>query len=306
VFDYDEMMTRAAEVRARNEAELADDRTADEAVVPSNPDVAQGADRPSASAHDVAADAAAEPGSDAAAESATPVPTMEQDVGKGHPAIGGPSTEDTRADGQPPVAVPKPRFSAEALAVLDRPLLLSGEDEKLYDELVAAVRATVKPGDFLEEIWIRDFIANQWELMRHRRFITALIAATEHEALEKILSRLLSSGSFDIASASEAEALAWRYIRGEEDANTEVDDVLKNAGLAWDSVSALAASLKIDEIERFDRLIRIAEKRRDDTLRQIDSHKRTLGSALRGAVEQIEDAEFRVLDEPVEEFKKAA
>ena len=302
---YEDLMTRAAEIRARNEAELADDSTADEAAVPSNPDVAQGADRPSASAHDVAADATAEPGTQASAESAAPVPTTEQDAANG-PATTSVSGGPITGDDNPPVAVPKPRFSAEALAILDRPLLLSGEDEKLYDELVAAVHATVKPGDFLEKIWIHDFIANQWELMRHRRFITALIAATEHEALEKILGRHLSAGSFDIASASEAETLAWRYTRGEEDAITEVDDVLNSAGLAWDFVSALAASLKIDEIERFDRLVRIAEKRRDDTLHHIEVHRRTLGSALRGAIGQIEDADYRELDEPVEEFKKAA
>ena len=53
---------------------------------------------------------------------------------------------------------------------------------------------------------------------------------------------------------------------------------------------------KIDQIERFDRLIAIAETRRNASLREIDRRRAALGAALRRTVQEAEDAEFEVIE----------
>jgi hypothetical protein len=50
--------------------------------------------------------------------------------------------------------------------------------------------------------------------------------------------------------------------------------------------------VKLDEIERIDRMIASSEARRNNALREIDRHRATLGAALRAAVDEAEDAEF--------------
>jgi hypothetical protein len=61
---------------------------------------------------------------------------------------------------------------------------------------------------------------------------------------------------------------------------------------------AQTLSLKINDIERIDRMVMAAEVRRDATLREIERHRTTLGQALRRATEQVEEGEFEEVDAP--------
>jgi hypothetical protein len=51
---------------------------------------------------------------------------------------------------------------------------------------------------------------------------------------------------------------------------------------------------KIEEIERIDRLITIAEGRRTASLREIDRHRAVIGEAVRRKVQEVEDAELKL------------
>jgi hypothetical protein len=55
-------------------------------------------------------------------------------------------------------------------------------------------------------------------------------------------------------------------------------------------------SLKLDHIERIDRMIATAEGRRNVILREVDRHRTAWGQNLRQAVQQIEAAEIKVID----------
>jgi len=61
---------------------------------------------------------------------------------------------------------------------------------------------------------------------------------------------------------------------------------------------------ELDDIERIDRLITIAENRRNGMLREIDRHRAVLGEALRRQVQDVE-GEFQVVDK-TPEAKSAA
>ena len=69
--------------------------------------------------------------------------------------------------------------------------------------------------------------------------------------------------------------------------------MLKKAGLTMDDVMAEAFAKEIDSFERFDRMLASAEARRNNALREIDRHRAALGAAVRQAIDEVEDAEFR-------------
>ena len=131
--------------------------------------------------------------------------------------------------------------------------------------------------------------------------MVSLINATEQQALERVLRPL-----FGGLRVLEAEALALKWRIKEPGALKEVQRLLDKAGMPWDAIKAEALSLRISDVERIDRLIVSAESRRDATLREIERHRAALGRKLRAAVQQVEDAEYHLLEEkPVEESRAA-
>jgi hypothetical protein len=98
------------------------------------------------------------------------------------------------------------------------------------------------------------------------------------------------------AQAHKAEELVQEYARSEPDAVTLVDELLACAGVSMDALVADALTKKLEDIERIDRLATIAESRRNSILREIDRRRAVLGETLRRGVQEIEDAEFKVIE----------
>jgi hypothetical protein len=57
----------------------------------------------------------------------------------------------------------------QRLAVFGPPLLLEGEDAAAYDELLGRICAALKPVDIIDELFIADIVALEWEVLRWRR-----------------------------------------------------------------------------------------------------------------------------------------
>ena len=110
------------------------------------------------------------------------------------------------------------------------------------------------------------------------------------------------------AQAHKAEELVQEYVRGEPDAVTLVHELLSGAGVSMDALVAdeLQNRDYLDCIERIDRLTTIAENRRNASLREIDRRRVVLGQALRRGVQEIEDAEFKVIQTTPSKRKDAA
>jgi hypothetical protein len=183
------------------------------------------------------------------------------------------------------------------LALFGPPPLLEGEDTPAYDELLVRISGTVKPADIFEEIWVRDIVDLVWDAFRLRRLKAKLIKAVAHEGLEDILKPLIGW--------SDANDLAKAWAARERSAIEQVDELLASAGLTMDSVMAKTLSLKLDHIERIDRMITAAEGRRNAILRELDRHRAMWGQDLPRAAHQIERAEFKVI-EPRPRKKRAA
>jgi hypothetical protein len=162
------------------------------------------------------------------------------------------------------------------LSFLGAPPLIPGESAGDYEKLVSAVTNIMKPADIMETIWTRDIVDLQWDIMRFRRIKADLI--TKHY-----------NGSHAYLNAvgepAEFETILARELH---------DDI----------ASIVAIHIKV--IQRIDCMVMTMEARRNAAYREAERHRIGLGERLRRAAEQVEDAEFREVDDATGEQKDAA
>ena len=81
-------------------------------------------------------------------------------------------------------------------------------------------------------------------------------------------------------------------MTGQKRARQRVDKALIAAGLSVDDVMASTLDVKLDSIERLDRMLASIEARRNNSLREIDRHREALGAGMRKGIEEVQDVEF--------------
>jgi hypothetical protein len=197
--------------------------------------------------------------------------------------------------GAPPNEIPKGPLADEppaalivSLALSEPPELVADEDPLAYEDMLARTSLAVKPADFIEEIWVREVVDMTWDIKRLRRQKPQLLASCAREGLAALL-----SSSFGLDNA---RALSSDWAWGKPEAIKYVKKILADAGMSMDAVLGRALALKIDVFERIDHLIMDIQAARNAELREIDRHRATLGERLRQAVQQVEDAEFKVVE----------
>ena len=132
------------------------------------------------------------------------------------------------------------------------------------------------PSDILEQIWVRDVVDLTWETLRLRRLKAQFLTATAHEGLAMVLGPLLG--------AKTSDQVAPRWAARDAQALVQVDAVLAAAGLDMDAARARTFALKIDTVERIERMSAGAHYRRSDVLREIERHRASFATTLRRAV----------------------
>jgi hypothetical protein len=177
---------------------------------------------------------------------------------------------------------------AEHPTLFGPPPLFDGEDTEIYDQLVREISTAVTPADIFENIWVRDVVDLTLEVFRLRRLTANLIKANAYKGLSETLAPLVGW--------SQAETLAEGWAARKSDVVEEVNKTLTSAGLTTDNILAQTFSLKVNDIERIEHMIALAEARRNDTLREIDRHRQALGQKLRRAAQQLEGGQFRVIE----------
>jgi hypothetical protein len=128
-------------------------------------------------------------------------------------------------------------------------------------------------------------------------------AQNDPDADEKVHTLLASIGVsmdsiLDGARDRKAEELVQQYMLREPDTVTQIDEFLVDAGKSMDGFIVDALAENLDTIERIDRLTAIAENRRNASLHEIDRRRVLLGEKLRRTVQEVEDAEFKVIETP--------
>jgi hypothetical protein len=254
-------------------------------------------------------------------------------------------------------SMPSAPVRVQRFAFFGPPPVLEGEDAALYDDLVDRMYAAVKPVDIIDELYVADVVALQWEIMRYRRLRFSLDQASVHDELELFLTHELNYEAYaeafeevlaeilaeilpespeknraeeakelarqyarsqpdavkrvrvrlraaeldadrilDQAKAQKAAELAQEYARREPEAIRLVNELLASTGQTMHDLVLEALPQNLDQIERIDRLISIAETRRNISLREIERRRTVLGEALRRNLQEVEEGEFEVLE----------
>lgn len=169
--------------------------------------------------------------------------------------------------------------------LLGPPPVIAGEDANEFNELLDRVRADAKPKDMIEEILVRDFVDLVWDIRRLRRLKANLLQANSHEGVGRLL-----LARADMADMLEVDDLSKKWAKRQ--CVKKVERRLASAGLMIDAVMAETLSVKLDDIERIERMITTAEARLEANLRELDRHRAVLAQALKRATKDVEDAEF--------------
>jgi hypothetical protein len=167
-----------------------------------------------------------------------------------------------------PAALSSP--SATDVSFLGAPPLIPGEVASDYQQLLTAVIDAMKPVDFLETIWTRDVIDLQWDIIRFRRI--------------------------------KANAVTYYY----EISKSFGPEPFANRAEELKSDVARVVARNIDALERIDRMVMTMEARRNAAYHEAERHQIGLGERLRRATEQVEDAEFREVDDAPGKHERAA
>src|SRR5262249_25205465 len=91
------------------------------------------------------------------------------------------------------IAAPQVTGRTQRVTVFGPPLLLEGEDAAAYDQLLARLCAAVKPVDIIDEIFIGDVAALEWEVLKWRRLKWTLMQEDILKALKDFLVEQLES-----------------------------------------------------------------------------------------------------------------
>jgi hypothetical protein len=90
----------------------------------------------------------------------------------------------------------KPKATAAATGAnmtkggwLATPVLIPGEDASAFKAFAQRIRATLKPSNAIEEIYVDDAIFHGWEVRRWRRAKGGLLWASSPAALKRVLER---------------------------------------------------------------------------------------------------------------------
>jgi hypothetical protein len=165
--------------------------------------------------------------------------------------------------------LPATRAETADMTVLGSLPLLQGEDRADYELWCTTVIGELKPADLMEKIWTNDIVYLEWEIMRFRR--------------------------------AKANYIRWL---ASPDALPGFDVKLGDSGQHIDVAKSIAGH--IGTLEPLERMIAVMEQRRNAAYHQVEQRRANLGNRLRQAVKQVEDAEFRELDDESAEEKRAA
>ena len=175
-----------------------------------------------------------------------------------------------------------------AVSIAPAPLL-PGEQETDYAEFALAIVKAAHPKDAIEDLLTRDVIDLSWEVLRLRRLKAGLLRAAVSNSIYRLMCRL---GYKEV----DAWKLAANWAAERKAAQKEVAGALQKAQLTMEDVMAETLEGKIDSFERFDRLLASSEARRNNALREIERHRAAFGAAVRQAIDEVQDAEFRDVD----------
>ncbi|WP_165937781.1 HNH endonuclease [Methylobacterium segetis] len=189
-----------------------------------------------------------------------------------------------------------PALPAHLAFLFEERPLLPGESSDQYDAILTSIAQEIKPRDAIEGIWTKNVVDLIWEAKRLRGWRQRILMQARLQAAETLIKPVLEARDTsvfrldgDIERKARTMALGW--LNGCASETATFEDLLHGRGLTTADVIAKGFELKLQELERVDRMVMNAEDRRDSLLREIERKRASFGKGLRAATEDIIDVE---------------
>ncbi len=191
------------------------------------------------------------------------------------------------------------KYNSEQLdAIFGSAPVLSTESIDSYKAMVSLCLDSVKPGDFIEQLLVRDIVDASWEIRRYVRHKSWGIERNFRDRVEQLeraeKEEAKKPSAFRVpAGTKEPETDADRLSELEyviDESVPDVDNIILRKPADLDHARALEAGIEFHE--KLDRLLNTAFARRDDALGQLERYRTGLGQHLRQVSSEIIDAEF--------------
>jgi hypothetical protein len=168
------------------------------------------------------------------------------------------------------------------------PCLTITESSDELASLCKQVDDEIKPTGFIERMYVEDVIALTWDILRLRGSKTGIINGAFLAALQSVLEQLLNRRDYESPYHHEeaAEDLARSWFENKK-AETQVATLLRKFGLDEAAVEAEAFRSCAEDLERFDRMLALAEVRRDKALRSIADFRQSLAEQIKQSTDRI-------------------
>ena len=150
----------------------------------------------------------------------------------------------------------------QPVTLLSSPVLLAGEDDAAYHELLSRVRTAINPVDIIDEMFIADVVSLEWEVLRWRRLKSSLMQTRGLEALkqflcqhldyyehyqtyfEQDLAEILQDNLAEGLTEVDVRSLVHRCAENEREAVDKVNKILDRIDLDTDSILQRARDRK--------------------------------------------------------------
>jgi hypothetical protein len=184
-----------------------------------------------------------------------------------------------------------------------------------------AVKEQLKVSGIVDYLLVTDYVELEWEVRRYRRVRTSIINSAVLPALKNILTPIVRSelakrqplkkkaaqdsqfftfsfepSELDLEVSDEANRLAHGWFV-DETTKQSILGMLEERKLDEYAIEAEAMRIAAPDLEKFDRLLRSREWRRDRALRSIAEFCGKLGRQVQAAVERVIDGEVLPLDD---------
>lgn len=164
--------------------------------------------------------------------------------------------------------------------ILGKPPVIIGEEIEDYNELLAQISVAGQPKDAIEWLLFEDVASLVWEAQRLRRMKAKLLETVTKSALEQLIS--------PIVGHDRAKALFQNLSPSKPSDLAKIGSILGEAGLDLDVVAAKAMEIRIGHVERIDRMLENANKRRDVVLREIERRREIIAERRRDLPDVID------------------
>jgi hypothetical protein len=158
---------------------------------------------------------------------------------------------------------------AELQRFFEKPPILINESRRDYDQVLWSTIEAIEPKNTFEWILLKDLVDLTWEIRRLGKDKAALTNMTWKEALRMILESLLDGDPEERRRVAQERANAYFT----EEGRAWVMTFLRTHELTEDAIAAQAMTLRLPELEIFDRQTERARVTRMAIARDIQHHR---------------------------------